>query len=209
MERLVAVLAMVLVGTACVPNLTSPDAGGDDTGAPWSWDAPENTWHTGAPVEGLVGEGLGLGQVAPDFRMGDQHGDTVSLWQFYGRVTVLDIGAIWCAPCQDLARGTQETVEHFEGENFTYVTVLAEDLEGGRPDPEDIELWVNNFTIETAPVLGDDEAKSYTGPFIDEANGQLPIVRVLDEQMVVRKIVSPPTDANLRTAVEEVLWGSE
>ena len=37
---------------------------------------------------------------AGSLRKGDQKGDEVELYQFYGKVVVLDLFAEWCATCQ-------------------------------------------------------------------------------------------------------------
>jgi hypothetical protein len=60
---LVRLLPVALV--ACIPVLTSPP-GDDGDGGPWI--APDNSWGLCAegPPEGFVGEGYGVGDVAPD-----------------------------------------------------------------------------------------------------------------------------------------------
>jgi len=206
-KRLLPTLIVLGLSTGCVPNLVTPDTydEGGDTEDSWTWEAPTNDWCVGEPEQGLVAEGFEVGQVPPDFRMADQKGQTLSLWQFYGKVVVLDISAIWCAPCQDLAQGTQETVEHFADDEFMYVTLLSQDLENNAPDHEDLNLWGDTFAISGAPIIGDDSDMTYTGPPIDQNAGQLPILLVIDPTMRVAQQVTPPSDENLRIAVENVL----
>src|SRR5688500_8285864 len=101
----------------CVPRLYTPES----ELVLADWEPPENSWETGAPAADLVGEGYAVGDVVPDFRLLDQHGDEVSLWQFYGSVVLLDVSTIWCGPCQDLAWDTEATWTDFRDEGFVYL----------------------------------------------------------------------------------------
>lgn len=59
---------------------------------------PDNTWSHATEDDvpaGLQGTGWGPGDVAYNFTLQDQYGDEVELYQFYGKVVVLDIFAEW------------------------------------------------------------------------------------------------------------------
>jgi hypothetical protein len=75
---------------------TDSDADSDaDTDVPYG---PENDWwHASASdvPEGLTGTGWGVGDTAHNFTFIDQNGDEVELYQFYGRVVLLDLFADW------------------------------------------------------------------------------------------------------------------
>ncbi len=186
--------AFLLVG--CTPRLYTEAAQGE-----WEWNAPENSWPLNEPPQGTVGTGYAAGQVVPDFRLVDQHGDEVALWQFYGNVIMLDISTIWCRPCQDLAAHTEETALDYADQGFVYVTVLQEDLEGEPPDLEDLETWADLFGI-TSPILADGD-KAGTGGAIEQ--GVYPAVLIIDRELRVAQRVSPPDDANVRAAIEAEL----
>ena len=83
--RLGILLGLVFGG--CVPVLVSPD-GGASAGP---WEAPDNTWPMNEPPEGLTATTMAAGEVVPEFRLADQFGATVSLWQFYGMVVIVDV----------------------------------------------------------------------------------------------------------------------
>jgi thiol-disulfide isomerase/thioredoxin len=193
------VVSACLLASGCVPRLTSP--ADTDTGPVGSWEAPVNTWPVAAPPADLVGEGFTAGDLVPDFRLVDQFGDEVSLWQFYGDVIVLDISTMWCSPCRDLAETTAETQEDYEAEGFMYLTILPENVEGENPTPEDVVAWVETFEI-ASPVVADPD-KGYTAGAVPD--GTYPVVLVIDRDMRVYADIAPPTDAVLRDTVEEIL----
>lgn len=197
-------LGPLLLGTAlvgCVPVLESP-GGADTAGVAGSdWVAPTNGWSAGSPPAGLEGEGWSEGEVAPEFRLMDQHGDTVSLWQFYGDVVVLDLSTMWCGPCIYLAEAVDETWFEYRDQGFMYLTVLPQDNAGAVPDQEDLQKWASDHDI-SAPVLSaDKELETALVP-----DGSFPRVYVIDREMVVHEDrVNPADDATIRSIVESLL----
>jgi peroxiredoxin len=190
------ILALLLVA-GCTPHLYSPADTGDSR---WSWEPPENGWPVGEPPIGLRGEAYEQGRIAPDFRLMDQHGDEVSLWQFYGMVVVLDHSTMWCAMCQELARDAEDTWQAYLDQGFMYVTLLAEDTEHQVPDQADLQYWGDYFGIG-APILADD-----AGIAAEVTGGSYPQVQVIDRTMrVAVEAVSPLSDEQLRVEVEALL----
>ena len=180
----------------CTPHLVSVEE--EITGL--NWEAPENDWPSNEPPNTLEGEGFSEGQVPHDFRFPDQHGDEVSLWQFYGSVILLDISTMWCGPCQQIARDVDETWKEYRDQGFMYLTVLPEDLEKGTVSDSDLNDWASNFDIE-APVLADNEGYGY----IVEPNQVWPVVMLIDRQMrIVAERIAPNDDA-IRNAIEGAL----
>jgi thiol-disulfide isomerase/thioredoxin len=198
MSRLLApcLIAVCPIALACIPRLSS-DSG---TSGDWDWVAPDNSWGVSAPPEGTVGVGFQDGQIVPDARLVDQFGDEVSLWQFYGQVILLDVSTMWCAPCQELGKHTDETWLEYRDQGFIYLTVLQEDVESNPPDAADIQFWVDEFGI-TSPVLGDGD-KQTLGAI---QQGQYPAVLIIDRELRVKEHVSPPEDGVVRTAIEAAL----
>lgn len=185
----------IALTVGCVPRLYTEDGGQSQV-----WLPPENSWPLSEPPAGLTPQGFAAGQVVPDLRLMDQHGAEVSLWQFHGRIVVLDISTMWCAPCQELATGTEETTHQFEGEAFVYLTVLQEDVESEPPDLEDLTLWAEEFGI-TSPILADG-AKT-TGPAVQQ--GQFPAVLLIGRDLTVIERVNPADDPSVRAAVADAL----
>lgn len=191
-------MTVVLLLAACVPHLTTKDGAVDDTGP--SWAPPENTWAQNVPPDDLEGEGCSRGEVVPEFRLMDQHGDEVSLWQFYGMVVVLDVSTMWCGPCQDLAEEVQATSDDYAEEGLIYITILAQDLAASPPDREELAYWADYYGI-TDPVVSDDQGW-YTCVVPDDS---FPGVIVVDRRMRSSGLVPGPTDEQIRAAIEEVL----
>jgi len=186
-------LLCVLVG--CVPDLTTS---GQNAGP---WEAPENQWPLAEPPSGLVVTGFAEGQVPPDFRLLDQHGDEVSLWQFYGSVVLLDVSTMWCGPCQEVAKHTEETYEAFKDDDFMYLTVLQQDVHNEDPDLEDLNEWAEMFEI-TAPILADPQGQA-TGPVVQQ--NQFPALLIIDRDLTVHTRVGQASDAALTEAVDALL----
>ena len=192
----VSVLAMTVLSTACMPRLYTDE--GDSVS---EWVEPTNEWPVVEPPEELSGQGFAVGQTPPDVRLVDQHGDEVSLWQFYGKIVLFDISTMWCGPCQELATGTQETQEHYPAEDFVYITVLQQGVEGGDPTVEDLEEWAETFGMET-PVLSDPQGAETSGAII---NNQFPALLLMDREMVIEQRINPVTDEAIRAAVDDLL----
>lgn len=191
-----ATLLGVFLLTGCVPHLVTD--GPKDLGP---WERPENSWHysESPPPDGLECGGTRVGDQMCDVRLADQHGDEVSLWQFWGDVVLFDVSTLWCAPCRALAESTQETIEHFEGDGFTYVTVIAQNQEGGAPEREDAELWADVYGIE-APVMFDEEMS------LEAANtSAFPILLLLDRDMKVHEVIGTANQTVVDEAIQDLI----
>ena len=186
---------MLLVLLACTPRLYSVEETGD------LWIPAENDWVQNTPPADLEEEGVSEGEVLNDFRMADQYGQEVALWQFYGMTVVVDISTIWCAPCMELAEEVEATYQAYKDQGVMYLTVLPENLEYAVPTQEELASWADAFEI-TAPVLAD--ASGWAVEVTPE--GVFPWILVVDENMrVVVDQVLPPTDAQVKAELDAVL----
>lgn len=132
------------------------DVGEVDPSGEGPWLAPENRWPSAQPPGEILGEGFEVGEIVPDLRLPDQHGQTVSLWQFYGRVVLLSIGTVWCPPCREIAVSAEALAAE---SGAIHVTVLLEDESGLAPSPSDAAAWAEVFCPDS-PVLADPERET-------------------------------------------------
>lgn len=196
-----APILCLLIG--CTPELTAPDAilDGIPAEATCDWELPENDWAAAEPPC-LDAEGFGEGELVPDIRLLDQHGDEVSLWQFYGDLIFLDFSAEWCAPCAVLAEGVDELIEEVGSEGVSVVTVIYDG--GGAPPPtqEDLQGWADKAG-DVAPVLGDDG--TWTDQVLSPTDGY-PALLLIDRDMrVLVEDIQPPKDYAVLHAIESNL----
>ena len=150
MARLLALVPLA----GCIPHLYSD---GNDSG-PTEWTLPQNTWkQCGTPSDDWYDEptGYDVGDRFPDARLVDQHGDTVSLWQFTDCVTIVDLSTGWCGPCQELARRVDELYAEYDERGVAYVTLLSQGVGNTSATPSDVQLWSSEYGVVDTPVLGD------------------------------------------------------
>ena len=78
---------------------------------------------------------------------------------------------------------------------------LADYLSDQPPTQDDLEAWASFYKL-TTPVLGDSDDGYSAGAIHD---GQYPFVEVIGRDMKATAIINPPTDENLRAAIEAAL----
>lgn len=195
----------LVFATACAPRLYTD--GSEDL----AWVAPENSWEKAQPPASLTGEGFSVGQVALDVRGEDQFGDEVSLWQFYGKLIVLDIATMWCGPCQELGQSTESFNAEYAERGVLHLTVLLENEDGVGPTQEELEKWATLPSLDpdspydriTSPILSDPKGQS--GSIRAVRNNQYPVPLLLGRDMRVLERIAPVTKAAIEEAVDEAL----
>jgi thiol-disulfide isomerase/thioredoxin len=188
-------IVLTLLAMGCIPRLYSPEKEVTD------WVAPDNDWPVTEPPAGLEEEGFAIGEVVPDFLLMDQHGQNVSIWQFYDMLVAVDVSTMWCAPCQELASEAEETYQEFKGDGFIHLTILPQNLEGDTPTQENLNQWADAFDLNV-PVVADTDG-IYSTPLV--GSEAFPVVILLDRDLTVRQKIQPPTDEQLRLAIEDAL----
>jgi thiol-disulfide isomerase/thioredoxin len=143
------------------------------------WAFPENSWFQTRSCDvpsDLEGTGYRNGKVAHNFTLTDQFGAEVDLYQFYGKVIVIDVFAQWCGPCKANAPHGEELSQEANGEVIVLAAV-QENNSGSVPTNTDLEAWATDFDL-THPVLADGQKTQ--GPF---AVSGYPTYVVIDQEM--------------------------
>jgi thiol-disulfide isomerase/thioredoxin len=164
--------------------LDDPDSSDSDTSD--SSDEPDEL----SSREGCSNEISWTSQPDPlnhpcNFRLQDQNGDSVELYDFQGDVIMLDFSTLWCGVCKRVAEHVQDMHDSYDP--FSIITILTEDNSGNRPDISDLRNWALEYGITTSSVLaGTDEL---LGEEVDQwsLNG-IPCFFVIDKNFYLRKM---------------------
>jgi hypothetical protein len=161
-----------------------------------------NMWPVvGEPEPGLKGSGFEVGDTIPDFRLTDQNGDDVCMWQFEGRVTLIDVSTLWCVPCKELACYAKSAGQDF-GDDFVYLTMLAEGPNVGQTVTAGHATdWSDAFDLASegihTPVVADPDAL-YSGAISTEYPAMLLVGRDLT---VLERVDASQGDGEVRDAI--------
>jgi thiol-disulfide isomerase/thioredoxin len=114
----------------------------------------DDTAQTVVPLGFLETDcGHNIGESACDFNLLDQKDNPWRLSEHVGDVVLLDLSAMWCAPCQSAAATAQRTQDDYASKGFHYVTILIVDAQNDTMDVSEAQHWADSFGITTAPVL--------------------------------------------------------
>lgn len=131
-----------------------------------------------ADAAGLVPTGWEVGDTVPDAVFTDQHGNELSLHQFYGYVVVVNLCAMWAAPCHSAAETAQQEWESARGNGLMYIhLILNEYQQGAPPDQDDLATWADADDLEFPVVYEAEET------LLDAYGYNVPTFLVLDQQM--------------------------
>jgi peroxiredoxin len=99
-----------------------------------------------------------VGDIAPDFELEDQFGETVRLHDFCGKAVLVTVGAEWCGPCQAKASKLEALYQQYDPSQFIAIDVLYQNMDGQPATAETAQEWVDAYGL-TVPVLIDPDAK--------------------------------------------------
>jgi len=150
------------------------------------------------------GEGIQLGECAPDFTLPEADGNDWTLSEQQGDVVLLDFSAIWCGFCQRMAPEHQAIAENWADEDVQVVTVLVGDRTYETVEQAEAQEWKIELGIEH-PVLYDPGRTVWK-------NWQRPNSRRMPQQYLIdahggiawRKI-GPGDDGEISEEIESLL----
>jgi peroxiredoxin len=134
-------------------------------------------WAIGACRNDIVPTGNDIGDIAEDFALSDQFGETVNLHDFCDREVLLVSAAFWWGSCQAEAASLEGWFQQFEDRGFIVITLLGENLYGAAPSQEELALWADTHGL-THPVVSDANWET-TVRFIDGYTINLPSMHLL------------------------------
>ena len=143
----------------------------------------------------IVSTGTGVGDVAPDFALPDQYGESVHLHDFCGRAVLLTFGAFWCPNCQEEAAGLESLYQKYESYGFIVISTWAENAARLTPTTEDLMDAADLYGI-SAPVLAD-EGWSLAHTYVMDHPGQ--VLLAPGAELVM--IGEPVTEADIQAVL--------
>ncbi len=121
----------------------------------------------------------------------DQFGDMVDLYDFagQGKYVAVDVSAIWCPPCNQLARaitngnpnaGWGRAPEMVHNGDIYWLTILGENNSGDIPSLENLQEWYAEYPDDKVPVLADSSDNAIVNSLLA---GGWPTIWVFDENL--------------------------
>lgn len=133
----------------CGPRAVAGGTGGTGTGGTGTGGV---TTGTAACGEGTPG--TAVGDLAEDWALTDQHGNTVRLSDFCGSVVYIGAGAMWCPGCQADAEEMKSLADDYGARGLVTIDMMAETAGGETPTPADLLAWASTYGL-TTPVVAD------------------------------------------------------
>ena len=149
---------------------------------------------------GLAGTGYSVGDTAYDFTGPDENMNPVSLYQDYGRYTILAYDAAWCSPSHANATYLSTAVSELaaEGIPVNALTVLIDSYDQEEETPStqaDATRWSNTFKLSPVIHMNGaydqtifDQFLAYSVPNGGAPKGAFPTLVILNPHMEIVKV---------------------
>ncbi len=135
--------------------------------------------------------GSKVGDTAADFSAIDQRGQTISLYQYYGKVILINFSADWCGPCREEAGHLEALFQNYKARGFQIITLL---ISGSPAD------WASQYKL-TFPVL-DDNSQTLWNIY---GEGYVPLNIILDRKMTIRYKEAGYDESSIISQIEKYL----
>lgn len=127
-----------------------------------------------------------IGDHPCNFTLKDQNNEDVSLYDYHGKIIILDISAMWCGPCRSAAGEVEDLQTRYE-DDVVYLTLLVEDASRKNPNVRDAKAWADAFGIKNAPVLAGSRELTNSSPQLGWPISVFPSFFIIDKEMVYVK----------------------
>jgi thiol-disulfide isomerase/thioredoxin len=129
--------------------------------------------------------GQQVGQHPCNFTLLNNDGEEVELYDYYGKIIIIDFSTMWCGVCVHIASEGDNFVARYGEENVVWLTVLVENEYGYPPTQEDLQRWVDMAGSST-PVLGADRSIIDYSAITGYPITAWPTIVVIDKEMVLK-----------------------
>jgi len=135
--------------------------------------------------------GSELGSIATNFSAKDQNNNNVSLYDYHGKVILMDFTADWCTSCREKAETAEQFYQSYKNRGFMYILIV---IEGSA------SLWASTYGL-TFPVLDDNSQAIYN----IYRKGSIPLPHVLDHNCTIRYKKEGWNKAEVEDAIKKYL----
>lgn len=135
--------------------------------------------------------GTKVGNLAVDFTARDQNGNDVSLYDYSGKVILVDMSADWCGPCRNEASHLEALYYEYKQRGLRIITTL---ISG---DPSE---WAKEYGL-SFPVL-DDNSEAIWDQY---GEGYVPLNILIDRAKVIRYKEAGYDEAAIKAVIERYL----
>lgn len=136
--------------------------------------------------DGVIPEGINIGQRAPNFTLRDLQGNSVQLQDYEGMVVMLDFWAEWCPFCAGEFPVMQEAYRKYQDEGFVILGIHRTSTESAAT----AEKFVKTVGA-TFPILLDNDDEVYKR-FIKVP--VMPASVFIDREGIIQNIIFGPKD---------------
>lgn len=106
--------------------------------------------------------GQQVGQNPCNFILLNHENEEIELYDYHGKVIVIDFSTMWCGICVNIATEGDKLVSKYGEDNVIWLTVLIENSTGMPPTQEDLQNWVSMANIKVPVLAGDRSLIDYS-----------------------------------------------